>query len=203
MNHYNHLQPFWYLIALQIRVHVINLSIHANDCMTKEFICLPQAMFLWEKYFSSMDRIAITILDIINDRIFPHVAKSYEVQWLQLHQFHYTLIISCYIFSLYSNSFTHIIFYGFTCIDVCVILRYGTIILWMLWSLLSSSIVFSDCHYLLQIFHKVLQLSFWLTIVLTCCIKLCKALLEPQVWLRCGAKQLIVCVFWLFSFLTS
>ena len=61
-------------------VCVINLSIHANDFMTKEFIYLPQAMFLWEKYFSSMDQIAITILDIINDRIFPHVAKSYEVQ---------------------------------------------------------------------------------------------------------------------------
>jgi len=38
-----------------------------------------QGLFLWEKYFSSMGQIIITALDIINDRIFPHHAKTYEV----------------------------------------------------------------------------------------------------------------------------
>lgn len=37
-----------------------------------------QALLLWERYFGSMERIAITVLDIINDRAFPHVSKTYE-----------------------------------------------------------------------------------------------------------------------------
>ncbi|KAH7939737.1 hypothetical protein HPB52_016743 [Rhipicephalus sanguineus] len=37
-----------------------------------------QVLLIWERYFSSMERIAMTTLEIINDRLFPHVGKSYE-----------------------------------------------------------------------------------------------------------------------------
>lgn len=37
-----------------------------------------QALLIWERYFSSMAKIATTTLDVVNDRLFPHVAKSYE-----------------------------------------------------------------------------------------------------------------------------
>ncbi|KAH8031666.1 hypothetical protein HPB51_019795 [Rhipicephalus microplus] len=37
-----------------------------------------QVLLIWERYFRSMERIAMTTLEIINDRLFPHVGKSYE-----------------------------------------------------------------------------------------------------------------------------
>uniref|UniRef100_A0A8C4QT69 Exostosin-2 n=1 Tax=Eptatretus burgeri TaxID=7764 RepID=A0A8C4QT69_EPTBU len=37
-----------------------------------------QARFFWERYFSSMKVIALTTLHIINERIFPYAAHSYE-----------------------------------------------------------------------------------------------------------------------------
>ncbi|KAG8195978.1 hypothetical protein JTE90_028952 [Oedothorax gibbosus] len=37
-----------------------------------------QACFIWEKYFSSMEKITNTVLEILNSRIFPPIAKSYE-----------------------------------------------------------------------------------------------------------------------------
>uniref|UniRef100_UPI00358EA983 exostosin-2 isoform X2 n=1 Tax=Myxine glutinosa TaxID=7769 RepID=UPI00358EA983 len=37
-----------------------------------------QALFFWERYFSSMKVIALTTLHIINERIFPYAAHSYE-----------------------------------------------------------------------------------------------------------------------------
>lgn len=37
-----------------------------------------QALFIWERYFSSMAKVTLTTLEIINDRLFPHVAKGYE-----------------------------------------------------------------------------------------------------------------------------
>lgn len=37
-----------------------------------------QALLIWERYFSSMAKIAMTTLEVVNDRLFPHVAKSYE-----------------------------------------------------------------------------------------------------------------------------
>ncbi|XP_071941883.1 exostosin-2-like [Antedon mediterranea] len=36
-----------------------------------------QALFYWENYFKSMGQIALTTLQIINDRIFPYMKKSY------------------------------------------------------------------------------------------------------------------------------
>lgn len=37
-----------------------------------------QVCFLWEKYFSSMKQVTKTVLEILNERIFPHNAQSYE-----------------------------------------------------------------------------------------------------------------------------
>lgn len=37
-----------------------------------------QALLIWERYFSSMAKVATTTLEVVNDRLFPHVAKSYE-----------------------------------------------------------------------------------------------------------------------------
>eukprot|EP00064_Thunnus_orientalis_P018623 superscaffoldBa00004347_g18726 len=39
-----------------------------------------QARWFWEAYFSSMKAIGLTTLQIINDRIYPYAARSYE-QW--------------------------------------------------------------------------------------------------------------------------
>lgn len=40
----------------------------------------PQARWFWEAYFSSMKAIGLTTLQIINDRIYPYAARTYE-QW--------------------------------------------------------------------------------------------------------------------------
>lgn len=37
-----------------------------------------QVEFFWSSYFSSMRVIALTTLQIINDRIFPYAAQKYE-----------------------------------------------------------------------------------------------------------------------------
>lgn len=39
-----------------------------------------QARWFWEAYFSSMKAIGLTTLQIINDRIYPYAARTYE-QW--------------------------------------------------------------------------------------------------------------------------
>lgn len=59
-----------------------------------------QARFFWENYFHSIKAITETTLQIINDRVFPYVAKKYE-EWneipnpvsISLH----SLIDNCYI----------------------------------------------------------------------------------------------------------
>lgn len=43
-------------------------------------LCPPQARWFWEAYFSSMKAIGMTTLHIINDRIYPYAARTYE-QW--------------------------------------------------------------------------------------------------------------------------
>ena len=39
-----------------------------------------QVQFYWEHYFSSMQKITLTTLQIINDRVFPYAARKYE-EW--------------------------------------------------------------------------------------------------------------------------
>lgn len=40
----------------------------------------PQARWFWEAYFQSIKAIALATLQIINDRIYPYAAISYE-EW--------------------------------------------------------------------------------------------------------------------------
>lgn len=35
-------------------------------------------MFVYQKYFSSMEKIAISTLDIIQDRVYPHQGRTYD-----------------------------------------------------------------------------------------------------------------------------
>ena len=37
-----------------------------------------QVAFLWRNYFSSMRSITLATLQIINDRVFPYVSRTYE-----------------------------------------------------------------------------------------------------------------------------
>lgn len=37
-----------------------------------------QALWLYQRYFSSMEAVTLTTLDLINDRVFPHHARVYE-----------------------------------------------------------------------------------------------------------------------------
>ena len=37
-----------------------------------------QVQFFWQSYFSSMKSIALTTLQIINDRVYPYAAKKYD-----------------------------------------------------------------------------------------------------------------------------
>ena len=39
-----------------------------------------QSIFLWQKYFSSLGKVVLTTLEILNERISPHRAKSYS-EW--------------------------------------------------------------------------------------------------------------------------
>lgn len=67
----------------------------------------PQARWFWEAYFSSMKAIGLTTLQIINDRIYPYAARTYE-QWnnppvvvgTHIHFFFILLIYCKYIFCL-------------------------------------------------------------------------------------------------------
>jgi hypothetical protein len=42
-----------------------------------------QVKFIWESYFSTPKVIALTILQIINDRVFPYAGRSYE-EWNEI-----------------------------------------------------------------------------------------------------------------------
>lgn len=39
-----------------------------------------QGQFLYNRYFKDIKQIVLTLLDELNDRVFPHLAKSY-LQW--------------------------------------------------------------------------------------------------------------------------
>lgn len=39
-----------------------------------------QVHFIFNRYMSTMEQIAVTTLDIVNDRVFPYYARSYS-QW--------------------------------------------------------------------------------------------------------------------------
>lgn len=70
-----------------IRVHEKQLDNLMNIIKSiddrKLFEMRRQAMLIWRRYFSSIDRITITTLFLINERLFPHTALSRE-DWNQL-----------------------------------------------------------------------------------------------------------------------
>lgn len=50
-----------------------------DDLSDKKIIEMRKSvMFVYEKYFSSMGKIALTTLDIIQDRVYRHEARTYD-----------------------------------------------------------------------------------------------------------------------------
>ncbi|XP_064489627.1 exostosin-2-like isoform X2 [Ornithodoros turicata] len=70
----------WKRAALQIREDDVHDTVKILKGVSQLRIAemRDQCMLLWERYFSSMARIGRTVLNILNDRIFPHVSKTYE-----------------------------------------------------------------------------------------------------------------------------
>jgi glucuronyl/N-acetylglucosaminyl transferase EXT2 len=83
----NFVMPFseiidWNLAAITIResdFHSI-MSILKAVSETKVMEMQKQVKFLYEKYFRSLEQIVLTVLDELNDRVFPHLSKNY-LQW--------------------------------------------------------------------------------------------------------------------------
>lgn len=55
------------------------------DSYTQEKIyeLRQQVKFIWESFFSTPKVIALTTLQIINDRVFPYAGRSYE-EWNEI-----------------------------------------------------------------------------------------------------------------------
>lgn len=70
----------WKRAAIQVREDDLEdlLKVLKGVSKAKLFEMRSQALLLWNRYFRSMAKIALTTLDVINDRVFPHVAKTYE-----------------------------------------------------------------------------------------------------------------------------
>lgn len=70
----------WKRVAIRMReeelLDVVSVLTAVSSARVSEM--RSQALLLWERYFRSMARIALTTLDVINDRVFPHAAKSYQ-----------------------------------------------------------------------------------------------------------------------------
>ena len=79
-----HLMPFsfvidWKRASITVNENQMkNLVTILNNIDANQIIVMrKQLLFLWERYFSSLENIVITTLEIINDRISPNTAKSY------------------------------------------------------------------------------------------------------------------------------
>lgn len=62
-----------------LQYHRLCMFMFASPSSDVSSVC-PQARWFWEAYFSSMKSIGLTTLQIINDRIYPYAARTYE-QW--------------------------------------------------------------------------------------------------------------------------
>lgn len=59
--------------------HLNTLMDVINEISDKKIIEMRKSvMFVYKKYFSSMEKIAISTLDIIQDRVYPHRARTYD-----------------------------------------------------------------------------------------------------------------------------
>lgn len=72
----------WNRVAVFIPEDNLSNLMTILNGISKEHITemASQAKWLYENYFSSMKQITMVTLDIINDRVFPLMAKTYE-QW--------------------------------------------------------------------------------------------------------------------------
>jgi len=55
---------------------VVDLAAGVSDRHREEMS--EQGLWLYQRYFSSVEALTTTALDILNDRVFPHHAKVYE-----------------------------------------------------------------------------------------------------------------------------
>lgn len=65
-----------------VREEELGDLLHILETFSQEriFELRQQVSYIWEKYFSSPKTIALTTLQIINDRVFPWAGRSYE-EW--------------------------------------------------------------------------------------------------------------------------
>ncbi|TGZ68423.1 hypothetical protein CRM22_004259 [Opisthorchis felineus] len=83
----NFILPFsevldWSKIAIRVRHSELYKIVTTLTSLSSEEIAQfrRQVKFVFNRYFSTIDKIVHTTLDIINDRVFPYYARSY-VQW--------------------------------------------------------------------------------------------------------------------------
>ncbi|XP_022237779.1 LOW QUALITY PROTEIN: exostosin-2-like [Limulus polyphemus] len=72
----------WKRVAVRLREDHLHDLIHILKSISEHRILemRKQAHFIWTQYFSSIQKITLTTLQIINDRVFPHFARTYE-EW--------------------------------------------------------------------------------------------------------------------------
>lgn len=75
----------WKRIAVTLLEDDLENVIQILDSYTQEKIyeLRQQVKFIWESYFSTPRVIALTTLQIINDRVFPYAGRSYE-EWNEI-----------------------------------------------------------------------------------------------------------------------
>ncbi|CAG9769155.1 unnamed protein product [Ceutorhynchus assimilis] len=80
-----HVMPFhdvidWRRVAIFIMESHLNTLLDViNDISEKKIVQMRKSvMFIYNTYFSSMEKIAISTLDIIQDRVYPHQARIYD-----------------------------------------------------------------------------------------------------------------------------
>lgn len=70
----------WHRVAIFIPEDNLNTLVTVLTAVSKERReeMTAQAKWLFDRYFSSIEQMTTTVLDIMNDRVFPLMAKSYE-----------------------------------------------------------------------------------------------------------------------------
>lgn len=81
----NYVMPFneildWTLASIIIRENDLHSVMSVLKAVSKQKIIelQRQVKFFYERYFSTIEKITLTALDELNDRVFPHLAKDYN-----------------------------------------------------------------------------------------------------------------------------
>ena len=79
------IHDFVYRIAVTVSEDELDNLVHILESYTQEKIyeLRQQVNFIWENYFRSPKVIAMTTLQIINDRVFPFAGRTYE-EWNEI-----------------------------------------------------------------------------------------------------------------------